>query len=127
MNPPFKPSTVELDQRLMFPTNVFDLLSEDHECYLYEDIFKQLDTSELVRCQRRKFRVLRRTSWGGIMPTTGCAAMKRVSAAMRMKCASCSLNRWDGGESGQYELYEKFNLLLKPFPLPNPRIMVTLW
>jgi transposase len=31
----------------MFPTNIFDLLSEDHECYLYEDIFKQLDTSEL--------------------------------------------------------------------------------
>lgn len=47
MNPSFKPSPVELNQRLMFPTNVFDLLSEDHECYLYEDIFKQLDTSEL--------------------------------------------------------------------------------
>ena len=47
MNPPFKPSPVELNQRLMFPTNVFDLLSKDHECYLYEDIFKQLDTSEL--------------------------------------------------------------------------------
>ena len=47
MKPPFKPSPVELNQRLMFPTNVFDLLSEDHECYLYEDIFKQLDTSEL--------------------------------------------------------------------------------
>ena len=47
MKPPFKPSPVELNQRLMFPTNVFDLLSEDHECYLYEDIFRQLDTSEL--------------------------------------------------------------------------------
>ena len=31
----------------MFPSNVFDLLSDDHECYLYQDIFKQLDTSEL--------------------------------------------------------------------------------
>ena len=31
----------------MFPSNVFDLLSESHECYLYVDIFKQLDTSEL--------------------------------------------------------------------------------
>ncbi len=47
MNPPFKPSPVELDQRLLFPPNVFDLLSKDHECYLYEDIFQQLDTSEL--------------------------------------------------------------------------------
>jgi transposase len=47
MKPPFKPSPVELDQRLMFPSNVFDLLSKDHECYLYEDIFQQLDTSEL--------------------------------------------------------------------------------
>ena len=47
MKPPFKPSPVELDQRLLFPSNIFDLLSKDHECYLYEDIFQQLDTSEL--------------------------------------------------------------------------------
>ena len=47
MKPPFKPSPVELDQRLMFPSNVFDLLSKDHECYLYDDIFQQLDTSQL--------------------------------------------------------------------------------
>ena len=47
MKPPFKPSPVELNQRLMFPSNVFDLLKDDHECYLYQDIFKQLDTSEL--------------------------------------------------------------------------------
>lgn len=47
MNPLFKPSPVELDQSLLFPANVFDLLSKDHECYLYEDIFQQLDTSEL--------------------------------------------------------------------------------
>lgn len=31
----------------MFPTNIFDLLGKGHECYLYENIFKQLDTSEL--------------------------------------------------------------------------------
>lgn len=47
MKPTFKPSPVELNQRLMFPSNVFDLLKDDHECYLYQDIFKQLDTSEL--------------------------------------------------------------------------------
>ena len=46
MKPAFEPSPVELDQRLMFPSNVFDLLGKDHECYLYEDIFQQLDTSE---------------------------------------------------------------------------------
>jgi len=47
MKPPFKSSPVELNQRLLFPTNVFDLLQDDHECFLYRDIFKQLDTSEL--------------------------------------------------------------------------------
>jgi transposase len=47
MSPQFKPSPVEFNQRLLFPPNVFDLLSNEHECYLYEDIFKQLDTSEL--------------------------------------------------------------------------------
>ncbi len=47
MKPAFKPSPVELNQRLMFPSNVFDLLDTDHECYLYSDIFQQLDTTEL--------------------------------------------------------------------------------
>jgi transposase len=47
MNPPFKTSPVELNQRLMFPSNIFDLLSDGHECYLYEDIFNQIDTTEL--------------------------------------------------------------------------------
>jgi len=31
----------------MFPSNIFDLLNDDHECYLYEDIFNQIDTTEL--------------------------------------------------------------------------------
>jgi len=31
----------------MFPSNIFDLLKTDHECYLYKDIFQQLDTTEL--------------------------------------------------------------------------------
>jgi transposase len=47
MKPAFKPSPVELNQRLMFPSNIFDLLNADHECYLYKDIFQQLDTTEL--------------------------------------------------------------------------------
>ena len=47
MKPPFKLSPIELNQRLMFPSNVFDLLNDDHECYVYRDLFKQLDTCEL--------------------------------------------------------------------------------
>ena len=47
--PPFKTSPIEFNQRLMFPSNVFDLLKEDHECYLYSSIFEQLDTTELEK------------------------------------------------------------------------------
>ncbi len=43
----FKSSPVEYNQSLLFPSNVFDLLPEDHECYLYKDLFEQLDTSAL--------------------------------------------------------------------------------
>jgi transposase len=47
MNPRFKSDPTELSQRLMFPSNIFDLLKTDHESYLYKDLFQQLDTSEL--------------------------------------------------------------------------------
>lgn len=43
----FKTSPVEFDQHLLFPSNIFDLLPSDHECYLYMDLFKQLDTTAL--------------------------------------------------------------------------------
>ncbi len=42
---PFKSSPIEFNQHLLFPSNIFDLLPKDHECYLYSDLFKQLDTS----------------------------------------------------------------------------------
>jgi hypothetical protein len=45
MSVPFKTSPVEFNQHLLFPSNIFDLLAEDHECYLYTDLFQQLDTS----------------------------------------------------------------------------------
>ena len=45
----FKPSPVEYDQHLLFPSNIFDLLSDDHECYLFNDLFQQLDTSALEK------------------------------------------------------------------------------
>ena len=44
---PFKSSPIEFDQHLLFPSNVFDLLPKDHECYLYMDLFEQLSTSSL--------------------------------------------------------------------------------
>jgi len=45
MQIPFKKDPSEFRQRSLFATNIFDLLPEDHECYIYEDIFNQLDTS----------------------------------------------------------------------------------
>ncbi len=45
MSIPFKSSPVEYNQSLLFPGNVFDLLPTDHECYLYHDLFQQLDTT----------------------------------------------------------------------------------
>ena len=47
MKPAFKPSPVEIHQRLMFPSNVIDLRPKDHDCFVYRDIFQHLDTSEL--------------------------------------------------------------------------------
>jgi transposase len=44
---PFKSSPVEFNQHLLFPTNIFDLLPKDHECFLYVDLFQQVDTSSL--------------------------------------------------------------------------------
>ncbi|MDM8544284.1 transposase [Desulfococcaceae bacterium HSG9] len=44
---PFKKDPVESDQRLLFPSNVFDLLPSDHQCFVYGDIFDQLDTSNV--------------------------------------------------------------------------------
>ncbi|MDO9530272.1 MAG: IS1182 family transposase [Syntrophales bacterium] len=46
---PFKKDPVEFNQRLLFPLNMFDLLPEDHECYIYEEIFKQLDTTSVEK------------------------------------------------------------------------------
>ena len=47
MMPVFKEKPTEFDQRLMFPSNIFDLLPSEHDCYVYSDIFKQLDTSSI--------------------------------------------------------------------------------
>jgi transposase len=43
----FKSSPVEFNQHLLFPTNIFDFLSKDHDCFLYAELFQQIDTSSL--------------------------------------------------------------------------------
>ena len=47
MTIPFKTSPVEFHQHLLFPSNIFVLLAEDHECYLYSDLFQHLDTASI--------------------------------------------------------------------------------
>ncbi len=47
MQIPFKKDPVEFKQRTLFATNIFDLLPSDHDCYVYEDIFDQLNTSSV--------------------------------------------------------------------------------
>ena len=46
MAPRFKPYRDYCQSRL-YATNLFDLLPEDHECFLYQELFEQLDTSEV--------------------------------------------------------------------------------
>jgi len=45
MSPPFKASPSEYNQHALFPSNIFTLLREDHECYVYKPLFEQIDTS----------------------------------------------------------------------------------
>jgi len=47
MRIPFKSDPVEFLQGQLFPGNLFDLLPQDHECFIYGDIFRQLDTSSV--------------------------------------------------------------------------------
>lgn len=54
MSASFKSSPIEFNQRLLFPSNIFDLLAEDHECYLYTDLFQQLDTSAVENLYKVK-------------------------------------------------------------------------
>jgi len=47
MKIPFKKDPTEYNQRILFPTNIFDLLSPEHECYIYEDLINSIDTESL--------------------------------------------------------------------------------
>ena len=47
MTPRFKPYRKDCSQSQLFATNVFHLLPEDHECFLNQELFEQLETSEV--------------------------------------------------------------------------------
>ena len=47
MPAPFKKDPVEFKGRKLFAENVFDLLPDDDDCFIYEDIFSQIDTKVL--------------------------------------------------------------------------------
>lgn len=44
---PFKEDPQEFAGRKLLAQNVFDLLPKDHDCFIYEDIFSQIDTRVL--------------------------------------------------------------------------------
>ena len=44
---PFKNNPIEFNGRKLLAENVFDLLSDDHDCFVYEDIFSQIDTKSI--------------------------------------------------------------------------------
>ena len=46
---PFKKDPTDYNQRKLLAENVFDLLPGDHDCFVYEDIFSQIDTSQLEK------------------------------------------------------------------------------
>jgi len=47
MAPPFKKDPEEFKGRKLMAENVFDLLQKDDDCFIYEDIFSQIDTRSL--------------------------------------------------------------------------------
>jgi len=49
MKPLFKTPPEEHQQRSLFPSNIYDLLPDDHECRIYHDLFQQLDTQEIEK------------------------------------------------------------------------------
>ena len=47
MSAAFKDYPADYFQSQLFPSNVFDLLPDDHDCFVYRDLFEQLDISEV--------------------------------------------------------------------------------
>jgi len=49
MRIPFKNDPLEFNQRLLFPSNIFDLLPDTHDCFVYDDIFGQIDSLSIEK------------------------------------------------------------------------------
>ena len=46
---PFKQAPEQYLQGTFFPSNIFNLLPEDHECVIYKDILEQIDVTSLYK------------------------------------------------------------------------------
>lgn len=51
---PFKSDSVELEKAQHFSGNLFDLLPEDHDCFVFKDLFDQLETTNIEAKYSRK-------------------------------------------------------------------------
>jgi len=49
MRIPFKNDPLDFKQRSLFPSYVFDLLPDNHDCFVYDDIFGQIDISSIEK------------------------------------------------------------------------------
>jgi transposase len=54
MDIPFKKSPLASNPALLSPANIFDLLPDDHDCFVSRELFDQLDTSAIERLFSRK-------------------------------------------------------------------------
>jgi len=96
MSVPFKSSPIEFNQHLLFPSNIFDLLAEDHECYLYTELFQQLDTSAVKTAIRLKARTLITPAdcfYPDYAYSRGVFSSGKSRDAAVKTCLSCSLRK----------------------------------
>jgi transposase len=47
MSVPFKPTSDKLDEAKKFSGNLFDLLPTTHDCFVFKDLFEELDTTDI--------------------------------------------------------------------------------
>jgi transposase len=51
---PFKSDFAKLDKAQHFSGNIFDLLPDDHDCFVFKDLFEQLETTDIEAKYSRK-------------------------------------------------------------------------
>ena len=49
MRIPFKNDPMQFNQRQLFPAYIFDLLPDNHDCFVFDDIFDQIDISSIEK------------------------------------------------------------------------------